>query len=87
MNGCATATMISGIGKMWTSAKTSGAIVLLQLWLASTAFGQAPSQPLAAPPPPSPLPFQGDTHTIYSPKPRDYLGVADHRINGKAAGY
>ena len=58
MNGCATATMISGIGKMWTSAKTSGAIVLLQLWLASTAFGQAPSQPLAAPPPPSPLPFE-----------------------------
>ena len=59
MNGCATATMISGIGKMWTSAKTSSAIVLLQMWLASAAFGQAPSQPLAAPPPPPvPLPFE-----------------------------
>jgi gamma-glutamyltranspeptidase/glutathione hydrolase len=37
--------------------------------------------------PPSPLPFQGDTHTIYVPRPQDYIGVADHRINGKASGY
>jgi len=37
--------------------------------------------------PPSPLPFQGDTHTIYVPRPGDYVGIADRRINGKAAGY
>ena len=33
-----------------------------------------------------PLP-QGDAHTIWVVNPRRYIGVADHRINGKAAGY
>jgi gamma-glutamyltranspeptidase/glutathione hydrolase len=33
-----------------------------------------------------PLP-QGDAHTILVPEPGVYLGVADWRINGKAAGY
>jgi len=37
--------------------------------------------------PPSPLPFQGDTHNIYVPSPHDFIGVADRRINGKVAGY
>jgi len=33
-----------------------------------------------------PLP-QGDAHTIWVRGPGDYVGVADWRINGKAAGY
>jgi gamma-glutamyltranspeptidase/glutathione hydrolase len=33
-----------------------------------------------------PLP-QGDAHTIFVRGPHDYVGVADHRINGAAAGY
>lgn len=37
--------------------------------------------------PPIPLPFQGDTHTIFVKNPNDYIGVADHRINGQACGY
>lgn len=37
--------------------------------------------------PPSPLPFEGDAHTIWSPRAGTYIGVADHRISGKAAGY
>jgi gamma-glutamyltranspeptidase/glutathione hydrolase len=30
---------------------------------------------------------QGDAHTIWVRAPNRYVGVADHRINGKAAGY
>ena len=37
--------------------------------------------------PPGPLPFQGDAHTILVTAPHRYIGVADHRINGKASGY
>ena len=37
--------------------------------------------------PPAPLPFQGDTHTIFVPQAKEYIGVADRRINGKASGY
>ena len=37
--------------------------------------------------PPSPLPFQGDAHTILVTAPSRYTGVADHRINGKASGF
>jgi gamma-glutamyltranspeptidase/glutathione hydrolase len=37
--------------------------------------------------PPAPLPFLGDAHTIYSPAPGRIIGVADHRISGKASGY
>jgi gamma-glutamyltranspeptidase/glutathione hydrolase len=37
--------------------------------------------------PPGPLPFQGDAHTIYIPRPHTYQGVADQRINGRVAGY
>jgi gamma-glutamyltranspeptidase/glutathione hydrolase len=33
-----------------------------------------------------PLP-QGDAHTILVAGPNNYIGVADRRINGKAAGY
>ena len=33
-----------------------------------------------------PLP-QGDAHCIWVRKPHDYVGVADRRINGRAAGY
>jgi gamma-glutamyltranspeptidase/glutathione hydrolase len=36
---------------------------------------------------PGPLPFQGNAHTIYVNGPNDYVGVADLRISGKAAGY
>ena len=34
-----------------------------------------------------PLPFQGDAHSIHVIAPNNYIGVADHRISGKAAGY
>jgi gamma-glutamyltranspeptidase/glutathione hydrolase len=37
--------------------------------------------------PPAPLPFLGDAHTIWVRGPNDYVGVADHRISGKASGY
>jgi gamma-glutamyltranspeptidase/glutathione hydrolase len=37
--------------------------------------------------PPSPLPFQGDAHTIWVDGRGTYVGVADHRISGKASGY
>jgi gamma-glutamyltranspeptidase len=37
--------------------------------------------------PPSPLPFQGDAHTIFVRGPNDYVGVADRRISGRTAGY
>jgi gamma-glutamyltranspeptidase/glutathione hydrolase len=37
--------------------------------------------------PPSPLPFQGDAHTIWVGNGGTYVGVADHRIGGKASGY
>jgi gamma-glutamyltranspeptidase/glutathione hydrolase len=37
--------------------------------------------------PPAPLPFQGDTHSIWIARPSRYVGVADDRINGRAAGY
>jgi gamma-glutamyltranspeptidase/glutathione hydrolase len=37
--------------------------------------------------PPTPLPFQGDAHTIWAPAARTFVGVADHRISGKASGY
>ena len=37
--------------------------------------------------PPSPLPFQGDAHTIWVAGPNQYVGVADDRINGKASGF
>ena len=37
--------------------------------------------------PSSPLPFQGDAHTIWVTPERAYIGVADHRISGKASGY
>lgn len=37
--------------------------------------------------PPAPLPFQGDAHSIWVRGPNDYVGVADHRINGKASGF
>jgi gamma-glutamyltranspeptidase/glutathione hydrolase len=37
--------------------------------------------------PPTPLPFQGDAHTIWMKGPHSYIGVADHRISGKASGY
>lgn len=33
-----------------------------------------------------PLP-QGDAHSIWVPKPGTYVGAADRRLNGKAAGY
>ncbi len=36
---------------------------------------------------PSPMPFQGDAHTIFVRGANDYVGVADHRINGHASGY
>ena len=36
---------------------------------------------------PSPLSFQGDAHTIWVRGPGSYVGVADHRISGKASGY
>ena len=36
---------------------------------------------------PAPLPFLGDAHTIWVQGPNDYVGVADHRISGKASGY
>jgi gamma-glutamyltranspeptidase/glutathione hydrolase len=37
--------------------------------------------------PPSPLPFQGDSHSIWVKRANSYIGVADHRISGKASGY
>jgi gamma-glutamyltranspeptidase/glutathione hydrolase len=37
--------------------------------------------------PPSPLPFQGDAHTISVTDGGTYVGIADHRISGKASGY
>lgn len=37
--------------------------------------------------PPTPLPFQGDAHTIQVSSRGTYIGVADDRINGKASGY
>ena len=58
MNGFGTSTMISGIGRMWTTAKISSAVVLSQMWLASVAFGQAASPQVAAAPAPIPLPFE-----------------------------
>ena len=33
-----------------------------------------------------PLLFQGDAQSILVNAPHDYIGVADHRINGKASG-
>ena len=36
---------------------------------------------------PSPLPFQGDAHTIQSLGENSFMGVADTRISGKASGY
>lgn len=36
---------------------------------------------------PSPLPFQGDAHTIWRSPQGLYVGAADRRISGKAAGY
>jgi gamma-glutamyltranspeptidase/glutathione hydrolase len=37
--------------------------------------------------PKDPLPFHGDAHTIWVRSPNDYVGVADHRISGKASGF
>ncbi len=36
---------------------------------------------------PSPLPFQGDAHTIWVSPDGTYIGAADRRISGKASGY
>ena len=36
---------------------------------------------------PTPLPFQGDAHTIWVSPDNRYVGVADRRISGKASGY
>ena len=36
---------------------------------------------------PSPLPFQGDAHTIWVSPDGMYVGAADQRISGKASGY
>lgn len=36
---------------------------------------------------PTPLPFQGDTHTIWVSPNGKYIGAADQRISGKASGY
>ncbi len=36
---------------------------------------------------PTPLPFQGDSHTIWVSAQGTYVGVADTRISGKASGY
>jgi gamma-glutamyltranspeptidase/glutathione hydrolase len=37
--------------------------------------------------PPAPLPFFGDAHTIWLEPRGTIVGVADHRISGKASGY
>ncbi len=36
---------------------------------------------------PTPLPFQGDAHTIWVAPNGTYVGAADRRISGKASGY
>ena len=36
---------------------------------------------------PTPLPFQGDAHTIWVAPDGTYVGAADKRISGKASGY
>ena len=36
---------------------------------------------------PTPLPFQGDAHSIWVSRDNAYIGAADKRISGKASGY